>query len=1079
MTEPVEVTILNRKHGVPTDLKQKNHLRMKKITFLFTILLIASSIQAQPWKSNLPAGKAAGEISLYEYKEAFDAYWAPYNVDRGYYIVNGKKVKAPGWRQFHRWYWHQENQVDYLTGRFFDKTPKQVYDEYKASENYKSSPKSANWVSLGTNSSEGGYAGVGRLNCVAFHPTDMNTFWAGAPAGGIWVTHDGGSSWTCLTNDNGVLGVSDIVIPSDFVTSNTIYIATGDKNANDNKSIGVLKSTDGGLSWNATGLAFNLAEFEMVYRILIDPTDDQTLIAATSNGVFKTIDGGTTWDNQISNKTFVDLEYKPGDFNTLYGSTSNGSIFRTTDGGANWAQVLTSMGAGRVEMAVSPDEPTWVYAIAAASNNGLKGVYKSTDSGETFTAVFDESSSGINLLGWDSNGYDSGGQGWYDLCIAANPTDADIVLVGGVNSWRSVNGGTSWTCINHWWGQGGVQAVHADKHMLKFRDNGDLFECNDGGIYYSNNNGSSGSWVDKTNGMVISQMYKLGVSQTVANETITGLQDNGTKLHSGNIWYDVKGGDGMECLIDYSDVNIQYGTYVNGQISRTTNHWASATDIEPYNAGDGAWVTPYIIDPIDPAVLYAGYSDVWKTTNRGNSWTKISTLSVSNKIRSMAIAPSDNQVLYVASTGAIWKTVNGGTEWSNITGTLTTTNSSITSIVVKNDDPNTLWVTLGGYNAYGVYQSTDGGSSWVNISQGLPLLPMYSIVQNKQSTSDVHLYVGSELGIYFKNGMNDWVSYNTGLPNVKIGELEIYYANQPAVSRLRAATYGRGLWESPLAEPSTGPYIALDPPSLLFENQFVGTISNPKSYSIYGGVLSDDVTITAPEGFSISFEQEGTYGQSLVVNQQSGSIENVNVYVRFEPAEMTNYQDVITHECTGAATQVVNVVGAGVVPVYWVRFTVYAPDEITPIEGATITLNGVNRTTNVNGIASFTKLEAGTYPYTITHPDILPVEKSLELINQSIDIVEIVSYNSVMEHSDLNLPFAVYPNPSNGLITICNPENRDITVMVFDAAGHKVNQQSFKGASTHSLDLQHLSSGMYFVRITGDKIQQNSQIMIK
>jgi len=1052
---------------------------MKKITFLFFLLLMVSSIQAQPWISKLPAGKAAEELSLYEYKEAFDSYWAPYNVERGYYIVNGKKVKAPGWRQFHRWYWHQENQVDYLTGRFFDKTPKQVYDEYKASGNYKSSPKSANWVSLGTNSSEGGYAGVGRLNCVAFHPTDMNTFWAGAPAGGIWVTHDGGSSWTCLTNDNGVLGVSDIVIPSDFVTSNTIYIATGDKNANDNKSIGVLKSTDGGESWNATGLVFNLSEFDMVYRILIDPTDNQTLIAATSNGVIKTIDGGTTWDNQISNKTFVDMEYKPGDFNTLYGSTSNGSIFRTTDGGANWAQVLTSMGGGRVEMAVSPDEPTWVYAIAAASDNGLKGIYKSTDSGETFTIVFDGNSSGINLLGWDSNGYDSGGQGWYDLCIAANPTDAEIVLVGGVNSWRSVNGGTSWDCVNHWWGQGGVQAVHADKHMLKFRDNGDLFECNDGGIYYSNNDGTSGSWVDKTNGMVISQMYKLGVSQTDPNETITGLQDNGTKLLTGGDWYDVKGGDGMECLIDYTDVNIQYGTYVNGQISRTTNHWASATDIEPYNAGDGAWVTPYIIDPVNPAVLYAGYSDVWKTTNRGNSWTKISNLNVSNKIRSMAIAPSNNQVLYVASTGAIWRTENGGTDWTNVTGNLSSLGVTITSIAVKHDDPQTVWVSLGGYNAHGVYQTVDGGATWFNISQGLPSLPMYSIVQNKQSSSDIQLYVGSELGVYFKNGSNEWVDFNTGLPNVKIGELEIYYSAQPNNSILRAATYGRGLWETPVFEPSTGPYISIYPPGLSFGNQFVNTVSNPKPYVISGGMLAEDITITAPPTFKISGSENGEYSQTLNIPTDNGVVEDVTVYVRFEPSEVQTYQESIIHSSMGAASQSVVVTGNGTTPVYWIRITVLGPDGISPIVGANVSLEGVQRVTNSNGVASYTSLVAGEYSYVISREDIITIQNTVVLENQNLEVTEIASYTSVMEHSDLNLPFAIYPNPSNGLFTISNPENKEITVMVFDAAGHKVNQQSFKGSSLHSLDLQHLATGLYFVRITGDKIQQNSQIMIK
>ena len=124
---------------------------------------------------------------------------------------------------------------------------------------------------------------------------------------------------------------------------------------------------------------------------------------------------------------------------------------------------------------------------------------------------------------------------------------------------------------------------------MKYNNNGTLFECNDGGLYLTNNNGAT--WTDKSNGLVISQMYKLGVSQTVANETITGLQDNGSKLLSGGTWNDVKGGDGMECLIDYTDVNVQYATYVNGQITRTTDHWVNDfTDIEPFGAGEGVFL---------------------------------------------------------------------------------------------------------------------------------------------------------------------------------------------------------------------------------------------------------------------------------------------------------------------------------------------------------------------------------------------------------------------------------------------------------------------------------------------------------
>lgn len=765
----------------------------KIILFSIALAFFIPVSYGQEWTENLPANKSRKDLKLQDYKNAFDSYWAPFEVEKGYYYENGEKKKAPGWKQFHRWYYDMEGQVNPLDGSFPAKTAQQVYDEYKINNSDQRSTMTANWSVLGPNSSDGGYAGIGRINTIAFHPSNNNTWWIGAPAGGLWLTTNNGNSWICLTDDNNVLGVSDIAIPSDYVTSQTIYIATGDRDAWDNRSIGVLKSTDGGSSWNTTGIQFNLADYDMVTRLLIDPNDDQTIIAATSNGVYKTTNGGATWNNQLTSLSFIDMEYKPGNFNILYGSTTGGEIWVSTDGGNNWNRNHNI--GNRIELAVTPANSSYVYAVVVNSSSGLHGIYKSTNSGSSFSQVF--SGSTTNLLDWSSNGSGSGGQGWYDLAIAASPTDANTLLVGGINTWRSTNGGNSWSIVNHWWGDG-VQAVHADKHMLKYRSNGDLFECNDGGVYISTNDGSS--WTDKTDGMEISQIYKLSVSQTVADETILGLQDNGSKLRSNGTWDDVRGGDGMECLIDYSDVNTQYATVYYGDITRTTNHWGSSSNVTPGSAGDGAWVTPYIISPANNSTLYAGYADVWKTTNKGNSWSKISTISTGSKIRSMAIAPSNTQVLYVADPDQIWKTTNDGSNWTEVTNNLPTGSSNITYIAVKADDPNTVWVTLSGYNSNNVFVSTNGGGSWTNVSSGLPQLPVYTIVQNAQITSTTHLYIGTELGVYFKDGSNNWVEYNDGLPKVKCGELDIYYASNPANSKLRLASYGRGLWETTMEQ---------------------------------------------------------------------------------------------------------------------------------------------------------------------------------------------------------------------------------------------------------------------------------------
>jgi len=394
--------------------------------------------------------------------------------------------------------------------------------------------------------------------------------------------------------------------------------------------------------------------------------------------------------------------------------------------------------------------------------------------------------------------------------LSVSPANANTIYLGGINSWKSTDGGVNWTIINHWYGGDGAPAVHADKHYMEYQDNNTFFEANDGGIYKTTDGGAS--WVDLTNSMVISQIYKLGVSQTVKDAVIAGLQDNGSKLIYNSSWRDVKGGDGMECLIDYTNVSIQYATYANGQIDRTTDRWTNqqnVVDITDNIPGGpaGAWVTPYVIDPVSSQTLYLGYADVWKTTNRGNSWTKISNLNLTeNKIRSMAIAPSNNQTLYITDLTSFYRTTNGGTNWTNLTASLPlqpAANFSVTYITVDAYNAQKLWITYGGYNATKVYESTNGGQNWTDISAGLPLVPANTIVQNKLSATQ-HLYVGTDVGVYVKKGTENWTLFSNNLPSVIVNELEIYYDATPANSVLYAATYGRGLWKSNLASFTVG-----------------------------------------------------------------------------------------------------------------------------------------------------------------------------------------------------------------------------------------------------------------------------------
>ncbi len=847
-----------------------NYSRIQKLMAFLAVIFIINVAAAQPWTKYLPQDKLQNHtLTLKDYQDAFTKYWEPFHVENGYYLLNGEKQKAYGWKQFKRWEWFWESRVNPITGEFPDKSALEVFAEFTSGRGVNSS--SGDWSSMGPDQTGGGYAGLGRLNCVGFSPTDNNTIYVGAAAGGVWKTTDGGSTWNPISDSIAALGISDIVVV-DKNGMETVYIGTGDRDHGDTYSVGVLKSTDGGTTWNTTGLDWTQNQYNLINRMIVDADAPDTIYAATSDGLYRTTDGGTNWILKTGT-FFIDIEFQPGNTAQLYGSNKDGQVYRSTDYGNTWSQVMSVSGGKRTEIAVTADNPAVVYALVGNSNSGLKGIYKSTNGGTGFSQVF--SGSTANLLDWSCTGSGSGGQAWYDLCIASDPNDENTVFVGGVNTWKSSDGGSTWNINNHWYGGCGVPAVHADKHYFKYQNGtSTLFECNDGGFYKTSNGGST--WNHLGSGIVVSQMYRLSVAQTTSDDVIAGLQDNGTKEISSGTWNDVMGGDGMECLIDYTNVNTQYGEYYYGQIERTINHWASSTGITSGISGNAAWVTPYIIDKNDHSTLYVGYQDVWKSTNQGNSWTQISSW-YDNTLRSLAIA-NNSDYIYAATSSDLYKTTNGGTSWSNITSGLPVSSSNISYIAVKDDDPVTVWVSFSGFNSDGVYETSDGGSSWSNISSGLPQLPVNCVIQDTSAT-DVILYAGTDVGVYVKDGSNDWAAFYDSLPNVVVSELEIYYDSNPADSRIRAATFGRGLWESELYSTTAAPitdFVADNTTPYTTDTVTFTDLStnSPTAWewevtpSTVTYVNGTDSTFQNPE---IVFDSAGLYTVSLTASNAGGS----------------------------------------------------------------------------------------------------------------------------------------------------------------------------------------------------------------
>jgi photosystem II stability/assembly factor-like uncharacterized protein len=602
-------------------------------------------------------------LSLSEHQSAFNQYWQDKNVVNGYYTENGVQKKAYGWKQYKRWENYWKTRVNIADNTFPNYSQYKLADLQFEENLLQERSSSGQWISLGPSSSNGGYAGVGRLNCIEFHPTDNDVFWVGAPTGGLWKTDDGGITWNTLTDDNEVLGVSTIAIPSDYQTSQTIYIGTGDKNSwhHDNGN-GIFKSTDGGITWDVS-LEINVASNITVNKILIHPSNNNILYAAATNGIFKTVDAGLSWNQIYSNNYISDLEFHPSDPSILYASNKwYGEIYKVTNDGSNVYTVFNDGEARRIELAVTPASPNMVYAVVVNSEHGLRGIYKSYDSGESFNLVTQTP----NILANDVDGTSTGGQGWYDLALVADPYDEDILYCGGVNTWKSYDGGVSWEINNFWTSYycSSCEIVHADKHFFAYNGTS-LYECNDGGLYKTED---GTNWDNISNGIVNSQMYKLSTAQTSDNITIAGLQDNGTKLrHYDNNWYDVVGGDGMNCEIDPTNENYMYASIQNGKLVRTVDGWSGSyelitrdSDGNPINGLDetGEWVTPYLISHTEPSTLYIGLDNVWKSVDRGDSWTKISDIYATDKLDIIAMSESNSQVIYTAEVEAFLQVAN-------------------------------------------------------------------------------------------------------------------------------------------------------------------------------------------------------------------------------------------------------------------------------------------------------------------------------------------------------------------------------------------------------------------------------------
>lgn len=743
-----------------------------RLLLLLGFLCFFNALSAQKYLEMIEAGT----YTLSEIQKEAEAYFDIAGRERG-----------SGYKPYKRWEYVAQMELDANGIKIPNQELARRARDYRRAERLRQTENnnsSANWKELGPtywNATSGWNPGVGRVTSIGIDESNNQHLIVGSPTGGVWKTLDGGNTWTPLTDDFSTVDVYSLEI-SPFNKQLYLWGSTSGR---------IFRSTDGGDTWAATG---NAGGNGKIIRILFHPVNPDVVYAVSeTNGLYRSTNAGDTWTavpgaNAVPGQ---DVEFKPGDPNTMYFSGRN--VYRSTNGGASFTQVsgFGSAANNHKMIGVSPANPNVVYVLE--SNGGrFGGFYKSINGGSSFTKLI--SGDDINYFGYSSTGDDDRGQAPRDMDVAVHPANIDEVHIAGIHTWKSVDGGQSFA-LTSFWMPGTAQSLgvgynHADIDILKF--SGDtLFVGSDGGMYISLDGAKS--FIDRTSGLGIREFYKIGVSKTNPNLVSGGSQDNGTSVMRGanRAWVDWLGADGMETFIDWNNNNILYGTSQYGSMYRSTNQGNSRSSIpKPPDVGDGAWVTPFEQDPQVSTTIYVAFADVWKSTNSGTSWTKISNFAGSN-MSQMKLAPSNNQRIYVSRGSSLFTTANGGGSWT--TATAGWGSSTISYIAVHPQDPQRLLIVTSG----GVYHSTNAGTSWTNISTGLPSGTKYCAAW--ENTGKNGIYVG---GFGFVSYTNDdqngqWVGFFDGLPTVRVYELEINYVS----NTIFAGTYGRGLWESPLYQP--------------------------------------------------------------------------------------------------------------------------------------------------------------------------------------------------------------------------------------------------------------------------------------
>jgi PKD repeat protein len=627
-----------------------------------------------------------------------------------------------------------------------------------------------------------------------------NTMWTGGVAGGIWVSRNilaPTPDWTPIGDffENVAIGA----IAQDQDQPNNIYVGTGEGwfNFDAVRGLGIWKTSDGGTTWEHLSSTRN-SDFHYVNKMIVTPQGD--VYAATNNGLFRSKDKGQIWMRTITGRITDIIQSSDG---TLFCSIASTGIYRSQTGNLNdWQRLqngLPTSGYRRIEIAAAPSNPNVLFALYVSALTGsVSGIYKTSDAGVNWVPVFNPSAFGMDNFARD--------QAWYDLTLAIDPNNPNRVFIGGVDILLTENAGQNWNQISQWFGGGGIQYTHADQHNILFHHGSSdtMYFANDGGIYRSFNGSASVPQIEFISvGYNVTQFYSCDIHPGFGQDWfLAGSQDNGTQLFTDrglNNTRRVTGGDGGFVHIDKLNPLIQISSTTHNNYIITNAGWSPGSNTNVSIGSDqGYFINPTGYDS-QLKILYgsynAGFYSMVRNVGTQNTIdsTFISAFS-GGRVASVTISPSfADRVYFGLDNGNVVRVDNASTASPNAS-LIRTGNGFVSCVAIEESDENHMVVTYSNYGVSKIFESKNGGFSWTNINGNFPDMPVRWAVFSPINPEQVVL--ATEMGVWvtqqLEGALTKWEPASDGLGNTRIDMLKVRASDHNII----AATHGRGLYSS-------------------------------------------------------------------------------------------------------------------------------------------------------------------------------------------------------------------------------------------------------------------------------------------